>query len=53
MNDTCDECKFFNLANGYCKKDGKHHRACGETTCKEFELADDLKDGGLFGDSRK
>jgi hypothetical protein len=44
MGNTCDECKYHNLFNGYCSLVGEFRHSCGEDACDHFELADDIKE---------
>jgi len=43
VNNTCDECQFYSLSSGICRKCGEPRHSCGSDACEEFELADDLK----------
>ena len=38
MNNTCDECKHYNLMDGECRKHNEMRRSCGEDCCCDFEI---------------
>ncbi len=43
MNNTCDECKYYNLMEGECRKHNEMMRSCGEDCCDDFEIDPLLK----------
>ena len=43
MNNTCDECKYYNLMEGECRKHNEMMRSCGEDCCGDFEIDPLLK----------
>ena len=38
MNNTCDECKNYNIMEGECRKHNEMCRSCGEGCCCDFEI---------------
>ena len=42
MGNTCDECKYYRLSSGMCRKHNVLRHSCAEDACDDFILADDL-----------
>jgi hypothetical protein len=44
MNNTCDECKYYDIYNGYCQLVGEFRHSCGEDACDNFEIDEGIED---------